>query len=151
MMQLDIRTRTKKIRLRFPVFLGLRLHPKTSDSATLLSKPWCWRGLTINGRFKWSDKNLKANIRQVRNIAQQRGRKKPLPKVCWWTGVISGRVKLTATNWKIGMVRGIAERNGIGYRLVQATDHASNGMVWFNHAFLWLKSRNNTKQQEEIQ
>jgi len=25
------------------------------------------------------------------------------------------------------------------------------GMVWFNHAFLWLKSRNNTKQQEEIQ
>jgi len=24
-------------------------------------------------------------------------------------------------------------------------------MVWFNHAFLWLKSRNNTKQQEEIQ
>jgi len=26
-----------------------------------------------------------------------------------------------------------------------------HGMVWFNHAFLWLKSRNNTKQQEEIQ
>ena len=25
------------------------------------------------------------------------------------------------------------------------------GMVWFNHAFLWLKSRNNTKQQEEVQ
>jgi len=25
-----------------------------------------------------------------------------------------------------------------------------DGMVWF-HAFLWLKSRNNTKQQEEIQ
>jgi len=25
------------------------------------------------------------------------------------------------------------------------------GMVWFNHAFLWLNSRNNTKQQEEIQ
>jgi len=24
-------------------------------------------------------------------------------------------------------------------------------MVWFNHAFLWLKSRNNTKQQEEMQ
>jgi len=26
-----------------------------------------------------------------------------------------------------------------------------NCMVWFNHAFLWLKSRNNTKQQEDIQ
>jgi len=24
-------------------------------------------------------------------------------------------------------------------------------IVWFNHAFMWLKSRNNTKQQEEIQ
>jgi len=26
-----------------------------------------------------------------------------------------------------------------------------DGMVWFNRAILWLKSRNNTKQKEEIQ